>query len=380
MPNPVIFQGGIFADSLEGGRAGASIVATHKAVEAQATDGTLFAIPLSELQLEIGGASGKMVFCRNTDRSLTLFTEDAGFLDSLHAAGGHHVQSLVDTLRQDTREKRKRSTLLGVAIVTLVIGLGTCTVQSLGTIAHTSANSIPWSVDTYIGETAIESMDLGGSKVTDEAVVAVPQAIVEKLGRELAIEELKLEIHVVDNKQVNAFALPGGQMVVFTGLLEKASRPEEVAGVLAHEISHVTERHGLERIIQSLGIISLVQVVMGDATGVMGAAAQLLTVAAINDYSRDQESEADSAGVLLLYDAGIDPSGLPGFFSVLKEEDSDTPEAMQEVLSWMSTHPDTDERIAKTNAQVKALPQATYEPINVGWDAMKRALDTPKEP
>ena len=102
---PAIFQGGIFSSTIEGGRAGASIVATHKAVEAKSSEGDLFAIELKELQLELGGASGKMVFCRNADRSLTIFTEAPGFLESLEAVGGHHIREMAETLRQQSRQK-----------------------------------------------------------------------------------------------------------------------------------------------------------------------------------------------------------------------------------------------------------------------------------
>ena len=383
MSAPSTFEGGVFSDQLPGGRAGATIAPTHKAIEAKATDGTLFSIPLGELQLEIGGASGKMVFCRNQDKSLTLFTEAPGFLDAIEEQGGHYVQKLTQGIRQGVRAKRNKSwAMMAVAMVAMV-ALGTCTVQSIGSFAHTSADAIPWSVDTYIGKTAMESMDLGGPKVEDEAITAVPKALVKKLGEAVDIPDLELEIHVVESKQINAFALPGGQMVVFTGLLHHANSPEEVAGVLAHEIAHVTKRHGLERIIQSVGVITVVQLLMGDATGVMGMAVQLLTVATINNYSRDQESEADEEGVALLDAAGINPNGLAGFFEVLKEEspsDENTPEALQDALSWMSTHPDTDQRIEHVTELTRAIPNPTYEPLVVPWDAMKAALNKTQEP
>ena len=175
-------------------------------------------------------------------------------------------------------------------------------------------------------------------------------------------------------------------MVIFTGLMRQARGPEEIAGVLAHEIAHVTERHGLERIIQSVGVVSIIQLFLGDATGVVAAAAQLLTIAAINDYSREQETEADAQGVLLLHQAGIDPRGVPKFFEVLQGEDKDdpdaqaTPSSVDEMLSWMSTHPETQDRIDITTAQIETLPMATYQPISVDWDAMKRALEKKEAP
>ena len=106
MSAPSTFQGGVFSDQIPGGRAGATLAPTHKAIEAQASDGTLFAIPLGELQLDIGGASGKMVFCRNQDKSLTLFTEAPGFLDAIEAQGGHHTQRLTQDIRRTLKANR----------------------------------------------------------------------------------------------------------------------------------------------------------------------------------------------------------------------------------------------------------------------------------
>lgn len=83
------------------------------------------------------------------------------------------------------------------------------------------------------------------------------------------------EITVVKSDVVNAFALPGGYIVVFTGLMKKAESAEEVAGVLAHELNHVLQRHGLERIVKQLGFVAVVSIVLGNQQGLGGVMKQL---------------------------------------------------------------------------------------------------------
>ena len=148
----------------------------------------------------------------------------------------------------------------------------------------------------------------------------------------------------------NAFALPGGYISVYTGLIEKSASYEELASVLAHEIAHVTMRHGVTRMVESVGVIAVLQLIFGDVGGLVGLAEELFTIAAINGYSRGHESEADEEGVRMMHAAGIDPSAAANFFRMLKE--SEPGSDMPDVLAWVSTHPEHDERIAAIEAQV----------------------------
>ena len=131
----------------------------------------------------------------------------------------------------------------------------------------------------------------------------------------------------------NAFALPGGWVVVFRGLIEQAEAPEEVAGVLAHEIGHVVHRHGTERIFKALGVRLLVQIVTGGVSdSLMSSAGEVLLLLS---YSREDEAEADAAALDLLAAAGMRNDGLAAFFRRLAERDAELPAA----LRFLSTHP-----------------------------------------
>ena len=115
---------------------------------------------------------------------------------------------------------------------------------------------------------------------------------------------------VVKSDVVNAFALPGGYVVVFTGLMKKAESGEEVAGVLSHELNHVLQRHGLERIVKNLGLMTVAAIVFGNQQGLVGMMKQLGVELFTLKFGREQETEADLTGLQLLQRAKIDPSGM----------------------------------------------------------------------
>jgi predicted Zn-dependent protease len=168
---------------------------------------------------------------------------------------------------------------------------------------------------------------------------------------------------VVESATVNAFALPGGPIVVYTGLLREAESAEQLAGVLAHEMAHVTRRHGMQRIAQSLGVVAAVQLLFGDVSGVMAVAVEVLREGAINSYSREQEHEADMDGVERLRWAGLDPRALADFFELLAKKEGQLPSVMR----WLGTHPDLAQRVKDVRARAGRGGAVAREPLNIDW-------------
>jgi predicted Zn-dependent protease len=185
------------------------------------------------------------------------------------------------------------------------------------------------------------------------------------------------DVTVVANDEVNAFALPGGRIVVWTGLVAHAESAEQIAGVLAHEIAHVERRHGLRNVVYRAGLVLglrlLVAIFLGvDLDGFTALATDAAALAMANDYSQGQESEADADAVLRMHAAGLDPTALAGFFRVMSRTGvGDLPA----IASWLSTHPDHASRIAAMEAQARALPPSTPRPLEVDLDAARAALE-----
>jgi len=170
------------------------------------------------------------------------------------------------------------------------------------------------------------------------------------------------EFLVIDSDVATAFAIPGGFIFVNRGILERAGNASELAGVLAHEIGHVVERHGLEQMAKARNtntVVGLVYVLLGRAPG--GAEHVALQVAGsawMAKHSREAEREADRVAVVYLARAGLDPRGMPQFFHRLLEEERS---GSSDLLAWFSTHPVTGERIADTEAMIAQLPPAVVD-------------------
>ncbi|CCQ75333.1 M48 family metallopeptidase [Magnetospira sp. QH-2] len=144
---------------------------------------------------------------------------------------------------------------------------------------------------------------------------------------------------VIDTDLVNALALPGGRMLLFRGLIEEVEHPNELVGVLAHEMGHLAKRHPTEMAVQAAGTSVLISLLIGDVTG--GAALALLGESVINGvYSRDKEREADDLAVAIMTTAGWDPKPFARFFDRLAEDQG----SLEETLAWVSSHPLSENR------------------------------------
>ena len=174
--------------------------------------------------------------------------------------------------------------------------------------------------------------DLGGKYCNG----AGGQAALNKLAGKLSPAAGGLNIRVVNIDVVNAAALPGGTIVIFEELLAESDRPEDMAGVLAHELAHVERRHVTQAMIRDLGL-GLVVSAFGGNTG--GSVNGLLSAG----YSRGSERQADSDAIAKLRAAGIDPLPTAGFFKKLADQEAKLGRVAQG-LSYVSTHPMSQER------------------------------------
>jgi predicted Zn-dependent protease len=171
---------------------------------------------------------------------------------------------------------------------------------------------------------------------------------VRELGKRLSSDsKYPFEFHVARDKTINAFALPGGIVVVNSGLIAATHRPEELAGVLAHEIQHVEQRHSLRGAIKQLGLRGIWALVAGDVgSSVLGQTALQLTSL---QFSRKDETTADVKGFDALVEHNIDPQGMIEFFLTMAQSQG------SQSLAFLSTHPADRDREALLRAKLQAL-------------------------
>ncbi len=187
---------------------------------------------------------------------------------------------------------------------------------------------------------------------------------INSLGNRLAANgrrNLEWHFYIVNSKEVNAFALPGGYVYVNRGLIENTSNLAELAGVVAHEISHVELRHGAEQIqrMQAANVgAGLASILLGNSA-VANAGIQVAGTAILANYSRGDEAAADENAVPLMVKTGIDPHGLVSMFQELLREQQTQPSAVEQ---WFSTHPTTEGRIQDVQKVIARYPNSASLP------------------
>ncbi|MDH5773166.1 MAG: M48 family metalloprotease [Rhodospirillaceae bacterium] len=194
-----------------------------------------------------------------------------------------------------------------------------------------------------------------GGVYDDHEIGAYVANLGARLSQHSEMPELVWTFSVLNDSKINAFALPGGYVYITRGLLSLASNEAEVAGVLSHEIGHVTARHSAQRYSTTVATSIGLQVLgaLGSAAGIPSAAGNVAAVgaqAALQSYSRDQELQSDMLGVRYMTRAGYDPDAMTSFFTKLRAHQRieglmvGKPDAAEQ-SNIMATHPRTAERI-----------------------------------
>lgn len=175
-----------------------------------------------------------------------------------------------------------------------------------------------------------------------------------------------VKITVVEKKETNAFAIPGGHIVVFSGLLQQMQHPEELAALLAHEYSHVQLRHTTRSLVQSLGTYAMISMVFGDISGLGAVIVENANTLKSLEYSRKLEREADLNGLQLLQQRKINGEGYIWLFTTLKKDAGIAPS------EWLSSHPDLDRRMEYVKSKlVGVAPEPISAPIQTIWKQLK---------
>jgi predicted Zn-dependent protease len=203
------------------------------------------------------------------------------------------------------------------------------------------------------------------ARLIDDPVVS---EYVDRIGQNLVKHsdaKVPFHIKVVDTDEVNAFAFPGGYFYVNKGLILAADNEAELAGVMAHEISHVAARHATERLSkgQYLQLATIPALFVGGYWAQMGIqnAMGLGLNLELMGITRESEREADQLGIQYLWNTGYDPNAFVSFFEKLQEEEKSKPGRL---AGWFRTHPSTDDRICASLDEQRYLPEKDYYIVN----------------
>lgn len=324
------------------------------ALRLQTDLGTVQTWHLNDLQFEKYGSIFEIRNAKHSGAKLTVTDSDFS-------------KTFYDAMKQNKRvDLHTRllhlgfSKIIGIAIGLLgVIALAYFYV--LPPVAEKSAALLPESFDNEIGDVFTETF------LEESDVDAKKSDYLEQFAAELDLSNRKpLRFAVVESDEVNAFALPNGQIVVFTGILDHLESADELAALLGHEASHVNNRHSTKMLCRNLAGYMMVSLLLSDVNGIMAVVAENAQQLHALSYSRKFEQEADEQGLKIMMDNQLNPNGMVELFEALdKAQGISVPEIM-------SSHPLTKERkanmqniISKSDYKVKSnsILESLFEEI-----------------
>jgi Zn-dependent protease with chaperone function len=275
----------------------------------------------------------------------SLFVQGPQFAAGLRERAPH--------LSQLVRQRRRRRIWIALlAFVAALIGAG----YVLGwSPAKTIARSLPLSWRERLGNASRESMTASFKECVDPRGRAALEILTKRLSTGVPAGT-SFDIHVYDWPLMNAFAVPGAEVILTKGLLDKSQSPDEVAGVLAHEMGHGIEMHPEAAIIRGVGLGAALEIMVGGTAG--GGLANAGLMLAQLGYSREAEREADRHALELLKAAGIAPKGLGDFFTRVMKMEAEGSSAPTGAISWFRTHPlpAERERLVRSQAAYPSTP------------------------
>jgi beta-barrel assembly-enhancing protease len=242
-------------------------------------------------------------------------------------------------------------------------------------------DKIPIEWEETLGNAVLSTFPV--EKNPDPKVIALLTDILRILEQSRTEETpYNLKIYTLSTNKINALALPGGNIIIFEGLLKIADSPEELAGVLAHEAQHIFLKHSTQGILRNLASGLLMTLVLGDANTVMGIAINIAGQLNTLGFSRKMETEADIKGVEMMLDAKINPQGMFSIFKKLMKEElkiegnkKNIPRSkyFYEIFSYISTHPSDKSRLNKIEALIANNSKKLLIPLypNLNWNEIK---------
>jgi len=232
-----------------------------------------------------------------------------------------------------------------------LVTVGLCALAAAAPAAQFSLVSVEEEIE--IGRQAQAQVRKEARELRDAQIADYIRGIGARLVQQAPGPAYPYSFSVADYRDINAFALPGGPVWIHRGLLHAATSESQVAGVLAHEVAHIAERHAADQLtkatIANLGL-GLLGAVLGNGGGASAAqlAASFLANGVFLKFSRDDEREADALGLQLLRRAGWDGRGLVELFEILQRESARNPSSVE---GFFSSHPPPQDRIARLRTE-----------------------------
>ena len=325
--------------------------------------------PYEEIRQTQGFYSGEQVRLeRGGEFSEALLVSDISFLTQLH-----QIAPELATRFHKPAHRRRRARLVLIAALASMGVLAVLYLWGIPALAAFVASRVPVSWEERLGRSIVTHLVPPAMRCTDKTRTRVIDEIITVLTAPLPTSPFTIRVIVVNDSTINAFAVPGGYIVLYRGLLEKTQTAEELAGVLAHELQHIFKHHVTQALIQHVSTGLLLAAITGDTSKATAYGLESARLLGILRYSRQSEEEADAAGMRMLLESGIDPKGMIAFYELLTKSTSET----SSILKYLSTHPSTGDRIKNLKSLVEqSQPKSVKLLKGYDWSNIKKICQT----
>lgn len=350
MPGPTVTTGSFFDGRSAEATAVRVVSDGHSLTVSGAGGNTLASWPLAEIHVDALQDGGLAHLECAADPGAVLALEDPLFVRDVVAAGA----------RRSGLPQGARRVVIGAGSAAGVLGILAAIYFTSPLWSAAIARRIPRDVERRLSP-EVERLLEGHVCESSPSRQALDRLVLRlDPGGEVAAD-----VRIVNLSEPNAFALPGGLVLVTRGLIDEASGPDEIAGVVAHELAHVSHRHVLAQLVRNAALGAVWAATIGDYSGMLVLDPDTLYQLASLRYSRRAEAEADATGLEMLARAGVSHGGLVSFFERHGSEAGDA-------MAWLGTHPATGERLERLRA--RAEPQGARPSLeDADFEALRKA-------
>ncbi|MEI8113013.1 MAG: M48 family metallopeptidase [Bacteroidia bacterium] len=255
--------------------------------------------------------------------------------------------------------------VLTVAVIVSVwYGLSQVDWMELFKIKQTTQNT-----EEKIGDLFWKMMQNSETEITSDSIVAPVDSILTSICNANSIDRKKIKLHLLRKDDVNAFALPGNHLVIYSGLINSCENESELYGVIGHELAHMEKNHVMNKLVKEVGLSVLISMSTGNGNSeAIKSAIQQISSSA---YDRKLETEADLTAVDYLEKAGIDPEPFANFLYRLADVNKNLPSQ----IYWISSHPESKERAEKIIERIKSKNfLKTEKKDSLRFESLKESL------
>ena len=263
----------------------------------------------------------------------------------------------------------KKLLIQGVVVILSFIGSWVA-LKQIDWVDVFRINRVTDQTEQKLGDKFWEVFQQSEKEIQNVHVVNSLDSIVQTICKANNIDQDRLKIHILEKSDINAFALPNGHLVVYSGLILNSDNPEELAGVISHEIAHIELNHVMKKLVKEIGLSVLISMTTGNGGAeIIKETARMLSSTA---FDRGLEKDADIKAVEYLVKAKINPEPFANFLYKLSITESNS----MQYFDWINTHPDSKER-SEYIIQYSKSKQADYLPVltKEQWSRAKTELE-----